>query len=70
MRVLTFFCLGSLLTQGVFASEEDELVVTTTTGRVRGTWSKSFEDNGYMSFYSIPYAKPPVGLLRFAVREL
>lgn len=69
MRVLAFSFSLLLLLQGIFASKkEDDLVVTTKTGRVRGTWSKSFEGNGYMSFYSIPYAKPPVGLLRFAVR--
>lgn len=43
----------------------DDPIATTTTGRVRGLWR---ERNGIHSaaFLGIPFAKPPVGALRFA----
>jgi carboxylesterase type B len=37
--------------------EADDLVVSTTTGEVRGFW----KDTACIAFLGIPYAKPPVG---------
>lgn len=41
-------------------------------GKVRGQekYSTGFNEIKYYSFQGIPYAKPPVGPLRFKVRKL
>lgn len=41
--------------------------VKTRFGEVRGNIEKSSEGDDYYSFKGIPYAKPPIGLLRFTV---
>ena len=45
-----------------------ELIVSTGYGPVQGTARTSLYGTGYVSFQGIPYAKPPVGELRFKVR--
>lgn len=42
----------------------DPLIRTTTNGQVKGV-----ESNGHYAFRGIPYAKPPVGELRFAAPQ-
>lgn len=43
-------------------------IVNTEYGRVRGSVSRTFlEQRPIVSFTGIPYAKPPVGELRFEV---
>ncbi|XP_040161093.1 esterase B1-like [Anopheles arabiensis] len=42
-----------------------ELIVSTGYGPVQGTARTSLYGTGYVSFQGIPYAKPPVGELRF-----
>lgn len=48
----------------------EKLVVETVYGPVRGVKRISCWDDPYYSFERIPYAKPPVGELRFAVSKL
>ncbi|XP_022910130.2 esterase B1-like [Onthophagus taurus] len=43
----------------------DSPVINTENGKIKGLKLKDFKDNSYYSFYGIPYAKPPVGELRF-----
>ena len=45
----------------------DGLVVETSYGKLRGHLSRDIVDNEFFSFKGIPYAKPPVGDLRFEV---
>lgn len=40
-------------------------IVSTTNGPVQGIQKKSSLGNDYYSFQKIPFAKPPVGELRF-----
>ncbi|XP_069700795.1 juvenile hormone esterase-like [Periplaneta americana] len=47
------------------AEEEKEPVVQTKQGRVRGFRVTSFREEEIIAFLGIPYAKPPVGNLRF-----
>lgn len=43
------------------------ITVSTPSGRLRGLFLKSTEGDDYYSFKGIPYAKPPIGDLRFQV---
>lgn len=42
-------------------------VTVTKYGSVLGTWGVSRSNKTYSAFIGIPYAKPPIGDLRFAV---
>nr|WBY51148.1 carboxylesterase [Holotrichia parallela] len=39
--------------------------VSTSLGNITGVYEESYSDRIYSAFYSIPFAKPPVGELRF-----
>lgn len=45
----------------------EEPVVTTKQGRLKGKTGTDYVGQTYYSFQGIPYAKPPVGPLRFKV---
>lgn len=46
------------------------MIVETRLGAVRGKENKSVTSGEkYYSFLGIPYAKPPIGELRFSVRK-
>lgn len=45
----------------------EELVVETEQGKIKGRILKNFNDFEYCCFKGIPYAKPPIGELRFCV---
>lgn len=42
-------------------------IVTVIQGNLRGTIEINQEGGTYCAFYGIPYARPPVGELRFKV---
>lgn len=46
---------------------DDDDVVQLDQGRVMGASLKSRNGRGFKAFFGIPYAKPPVGNLRFKV---
>lgn len=46
------------------------VIVDTTYGPVSGNQRTSFMGDEFYSFRGIPYAKPPIGNLRFKVRLL
>ncbi|CAG9773114.1 unnamed protein product [Ceutorhynchus assimilis] len=43
----------------------DDLTLTISDGQLKGTQKWSYAGKSYYAFYSIPYAKPPTGSLRF-----
>ena len=43
-------------------------IVTIKQGCLRGTQVQNIDGGSYFAFKGIPYAKPPVGKLRFSVR--
>lgn len=45
-------------------------VVTVREGKVKGRIASDFDGNDFYSFQGIPYAKPPLGKLRFKVSLL
>lgn len=47
--------------------KSEVVTVTTKAGRVKGYKVTSPFDYHYINFFGIPYAKPPVGDLRFKV---
>jgi len=48
----------------------ETVIVHTTQGSLRGQKVKTQSGATYYSFHAIPYAKPPVGSLRFKVSSL
>lgn len=52
-------------------STSEYIVVNTATGPVRGRKQFTlYDDKPFYSFRGIPYAKPPIGSLRFKVRKV
>ncbi|KAI2474087.1 esterase B1-like [Diabrotica virgifera virgifera] len=47
----------------------EELVVTTEIGKLRGKAQKDYHGDKFYSFSGVPYAKPPIGELRFKAPE-
>ena len=50
-------------------SQDDDVTVTLEQGAVKGQRIESIRDRQLLAFLGIPYAKPPVGDLRFKVRQ-
>lgn len=46
-----------------------DLIVTTEQGKVRGKTCVDYHGGTFYSFSGIPYAKAPIGPLRFKVSE-
>lgn len=65
---LKFAALAVLLLVKISSSAED-IVVSTPLGKVRGFRMTSRDGRDFLAFTSIPYAKPPVGHLRFQPPE-
>uniref|UniRef100_A0A0C9PV54 Carboxylic ester hydrolase n=2 Tax=Fopius arisanus TaxID=64838 RepID=A0A0C9PV54_9HYME len=64
MRGLPAIVLLTLVTI-IFAEEDVNPIVKTPLGKLRGTYKTSFNGRQFRAFEGIPYAKPPVGKLRF-----
>ncbi|XP_063588384.1 carboxylic ester hydrolase-like [Penaeus indicus] len=47
------------------AAAEEDIIANTAEGKISGITEESASGRTYFSFYSIPFAKPPVGKLRF-----
>lgn len=61
------FCFVCTASEKLYESEE-YCTINTTYGRIRGQQNRTTLDNkAFYSFRGIPYAKPPVGNLRFKV---
>jgi len=50
-------------------SQDADVTVTLEQGAVRGLRIESIRDRQLLAFLGIPYAKPPIGDLRFQVRQ-
>lgn len=55
-----------LLTKDAASSPEAPMA-TTTQGTVKGTYLEASDGRRFSAFMSLPYAKPPLGELRFKV---
>jgi hypothetical protein len=61
--------LGLLITalKLLTALPEEDIVVTVQQGRLKGIRVESVRRQELLAFLGIPYARPPVGVLRFKV---
>jgi hypothetical protein len=50
-------------------SQDADVTVTLEQGAVKGQRIESIRDRQMLAFLGVPYAKPPVGDLRFKVRQ-
>lgn len=66
MKVITLLILA-LVACFYVSANEDELHVKIDKGIIKGTYRKSLKGRQFIAFSGIPYAKPPVGELRFQV---
>lgn len=81
LRKVTVFCLLASLASTTGVNGEDnttaegldrelsDMVLTTALGKIRGTLLPSQVGRNFYAFRGIPYAKPPVGALRFKPPE-
>ncbi|KAK9709153.1 Carboxylesterase family [Popillia japonica] len=53
--LICFFCVYT----------EDVPVVSTKLGKIAGVFEESYNGKTFSAFYGIPFAKPPIGVLRF-----
>lgn len=67
VKLLLTTTIKALLISTVVNSEDIMPIAKTTYGNVRGSIMKSRNGKPFAAFRGIPYAKPPVGSLRFAV---
>lgn len=51
-------------------TDNKTILVQTKSGPIRGRQRISCESIGFVSFQGIPYAKPPIGPLRFKVNYI
>lgn len=57
------------ISKKVIEMSQTTLVIETNSGPVRGIKRTTILGDDYLSFQSIPYAKPPIGSLRFRVTK-
>lgn len=67
LRLVTYTCLIFHLTTGLYSIKEDDPVVEVGQGLIQGTIRSTPKGKSYYAFLGIPYAKPPIGELRFQV---
>jgi hypothetical protein len=66
----TVFCCKFHDSEWFLAADMSEIVIVTVAqGKLRGREATTKSGATYYSFQGIPYAKPPVGSLRFKVRR-
>lgn len=64
MLKITFLLLSII---GSALANEKNPIVESKNGRVKGKLDSSYSGKTYYSFHAIPYAKSPLGDLRFTV---
>lgn len=67
-RYICILVLYFILADGLLDGPEP--IVETKWGILQGKWSRSIRDQRIANFLGIPYALPPMGDLRFRVRNL
>ncbi|KAJ8963468.1 hypothetical protein NQ318_018951 [Aromia moschata] len=65
LSVVLFFDILIATVSLVAPENVENPVVTVSNGRLRGSTRTNIDGESFFSFFGIPYAKPPVGNLRF-----
>ncbi|XP_075211790.1 venom carboxylesterase-6-like [Lycorma delicatula] len=65
MKTTFFLLLLSVLANKITGQDEKGPVINTPQGDIKGTWKSTINGRKIQAFMGIPYAKPPVGPLRF-----
>ena len=65
--MISIIALFGFIIVPVFNQELPEVV--THQGLLKGTTQTSFRGKEFLAFLGIPYAKPPIGKLRFKVKS-
>lgn len=68
LSTVVFLIIPPLIICQESSSSSSTVQVTIEQGQLAGTTLSSRNGNEFYAFHSIPYAKPPVGSLRFQVR--
>lgn len=67
VRILSFVSFACIICSGL---ADQYKIVDTDNGKVRGIKSSTlYKGDPYYAFKGIPYAKPPIGSLRFKVTD-
>lgn len=66
--VLFLLLVASVATAGTANEDGDVVTIETRQGSLKGLIQQAGSTRNFYSFRGIPYAKPPVGHLRFKVR--
>lgn len=66
--VLLLLLVASVATAGTANEDGDVVTIETRQGSLKGIIQQAGPTRNFYSFRGIPYAKPPVGHLRFKVR--
>jgi len=71
MKLLVLFYLIVLAHYDIASGDESKetLVTIPSLGQVRGSLMNSVGGRQFLAFRGIPYAKPPIGNLRFKVNH-
>lgn len=65
LRLNSFLVLAAAFSYNIALTELTD--ITIKQGKLKGVTLKSRNGTDYYAFYGIPFAKPPVGELRFKV---
>ena len=67
MRTVAHYFMFALSVVVVCCTHELTEVLSMKDGQIQGLWSNTTKGQPMRAFYSIPYAQPPLGNLRFKV---
>lgn len=67
MLPILWMTTKSSVVESVYQNFNEQITVSTKSGLVKGYKTSSHFDYKYFNFIGIPYAKPPIGELRFKV---
>lgn len=67
MKTTLSLLLLSILASKIATQDEHGPIIETPQGAIQGAWKLTISGRKVQAFMGVPYAKPPVGPLRFKV---
>ncbi|GAB6020884.1 Carboxylesterase 5A [Chamberlinius hualienensis] len=65
LLIMFIVTITVMLSIALVSGNSDRPIVETKSGQIQGILDRSTNGNPYYAFFGIPYAKPPVGSMRF-----